>query len=135
MSKAADKHQARINEINSFGKDLARRSKSHCELCDQHGVKLVVKEVPPESKEPEFDQCIFICETCVEKIKQLKKPDINYWHCLHHSIWSDVPAVQVMAVLIAEKIKEKASFAEELLDQVYLTEELNEWLEKARKDQ
>lgn len=132
MSKAADKHQARINELNSFGKDLARRSKSHCELCDQHGVKLVVKEVPPEPKEADFDHCIFICETCIEKIKQLKKPDINYWHCLHTSIWSEVPAVQVMAVLIADHIKDKASFAEELLDQIYLTEDLNEWIEQAK---
>ncbi|MEY8205162.1 MAG: phnA protein, partial [Bermanella sp.] len=111
MSKAADKHKARLNELNSFGKDLARRSKSHCELCDAHGMKLLIHEVPPVAKEPEFEHCILICENCQGQIDKPKSIDINHWHCLHSSIWSEVPAVQVMAVLMAQRIREKADFA------------------------
>ena len=131
MSKAADKHKARLNELNSFGKDLARRSKSHCELCDAHGMKLLIHEVPPVAKEPEFEHCILICENCQGQIDKPKSIDINHWHCLHSSIWSEVPAVQVMAVLMAQRIREKADFAEELLDQVYLEADISSWIADA----
>jgi protein PhnA len=131
MSKGSEKHQARLSELNSFGKDLARRCKSHCELCDTHGMKLVIHEVPPVPKQADFEHCIFICEKCQEQIEKPKALDINYWHCLHTCIWSEVPAVQVMAVLMAKRISEKADFAEELLDQVYLEEPITQWIENA----
>lgn len=131
MSKGSEKHQARLSELNGFGKDLARRCKSHCELCDTHGMKLVIHEVPPVPKDADFEHCIFICERCQEQIEKPKTLDINYWHCLHTSIWSEVPAVQVMAVLMAKRISDKADFAEELLDQVYLEEPINQWIEEA----
>lgn len=134
MSRGSDKHQARISEINSFGKDLARRSKSHCELCDKHGVKLIIHEVPPTPKEPDINHCIFICQDCQQQINHPKTIDINYWHCLHTSIWSNEPAVQVMAILIAKKIANKAPFADELLEQVYLDDSIKTWLDQALSD-
>jgi len=134
MSKASEKHKARLSELNSFGKDLARRSKSHCELCDANGMKLVIHEVPPVAKEPDFEHCIFICENCQGQIDKPKSIDISHWHCLHSSIWSEVPAVQVMAVLMAQRIREKADFAEELLDQVYLEEDISSWINDALED-
>lgn len=133
MSKGADKHQARLGEISSFGKDLARRCKSHCELCDNHGVKLIIHEVPPAPKEPDISHCIFICETCKEQIDYPKRLNINHWHCLHTSIWSQVPAVQVMATIMAKRITAKSDFAKELLDQIYLDEETQAWVEEACK--
>lgn len=134
MSKSAEKHQVRISDLNSFGKDLARRCKSHCELCDTHGVKLVIHEVAPVPKEPALDHCIFICENCNDQIKFPKRLEINHWHCLHASIWSEVPAVQVMAVLMAKRISDKADFAEELLDQIYLEEPIQAWIEDAETE-
>ncbi len=38
-----------------------------------------------------------------------------------------------MAVLMAQRIREKADFAEELLDQVYLEEDISSWIEDALK--
>ena len=131
MSKGSEKHQARLNELNSFGKNLARRCKSHCELCATHGMRLVIHEVPPVPNHADFEHCIFICEKCQEQIEKPKRLDINYWHCLHTCIWSEVPAVQVMAVLMAKRICDKADFAEELLDQVYLEEPISQWIEDA----
>lgn len=131
MSKGAEKHHARLSQLNSFGKDLARRSKSHCELCAAHGVKLFIHEVPPVPHEPELDFCIFICETCLKQIEQPKHLDINHWHCLHTSIWSSIPAVQVMAVVMANRIKDKAEFAGELLEQIYLEENIKNWVDTA----
>ncbi len=97
-------------------------------------MKLVIHEVPPVAKEPEFEHCIFICENCQGQIDKPKSIDISHWHCLHSSIWSEVPAVQVMAVLMAQRIREKADFAEELLDQVYLEEDISSWINDALED-
>ena len=133
MSKGSEKHQVRISELNRFGKDLARRSKSHCELCDAHGVKLHIHEVPPVPSTPDFENCIFICDTCKDQIDKPKTIDINHWHCLHSSIWSEVKPVQVMACLMAKRISDKADFAEELLDQVYLEEDTQQWIVDAEK--
>ena len=131
MSKGSEKHQARLSELTGFGKDLARRCKSHCEICGSHGVKLVIHEVPPVPKEADFEHCIFICEQCQEQIEKPKRLDINHWHCLHTCIWSEVPAVQVMSMLMAKRIADKADFAEELLDQIYLEEPIAQWVEDA----
>lgn len=134
MSKGADKHQGRLSELNDFGKDLARRCKSHCEICGDHGVKLIIHEVPPVPKQPSFDHCIFICETCDGQIKKPKTLDTNHWRCLSTSIWSEVPAVQVMSVLVAKTLATKVDFAAELLDQVYLDDEQQQWIADAELD-
>lgn len=133
-AKGLDKHHARQSELSSFGKDLARRCKSHCELCDAHGVKLAIFEVPPVPKQPEFESCIFVCENCQQQIEKPKTLDINHWHCLHTSAWSEHAPVQVMAVLMLKRIQDKADWAEELLDQLYLTEEVQEWVGKAEAE-
>lgn len=134
MAKGLDKHQARHSELTSFGKDLARRSKSHCELCSAHGVKLSIFEVPPIPKEPEFEHCVFICENCQEQIEKPKRINVNHWHCLHTSAWTEIEALQVLAVLMLNKIKNDADWAAELLDQLYLSNEVQEWVVAAEKD-
>jgi len=130
-AKGLDKHQARYSELTSFGKDLARRCKSHCELCNASGVKLAIFEVPPVPKTPEFESCIFICEDCLQQIEKPKTLDLNHWHCLHTSAWSEQLPVQVMAVLMLKRIEEKADWAKELLEQLYLTEEVEHWVDDA----
>lgn len=131
-AKGLDKHQAHQSELNGFGKDLARRCKSHCELCNDHGVKLSVFEVPPIPKRPEFDSCIFICDTCRGQIEKPKTLDVNHWHCLHTSAWSAVQPVQVMAVLMLKQIQPQADWAEDLLDTLYLTQEQQDWISEAQ---
>jgi hypothetical protein len=39
-----------------------------------------------------------------------------------------------MAVLMAKRIADKADFAEELLDQIYLEEPIQSWIEDAEKE-
>ena len=42
----------RQNILSRLAKDLVRRSRSHCELCDRNGIKLEVFELPPAEEEP-----------------------------------------------------------------------------------
>jgi protein PhnA len=127
MVKRLEKHQQRVEQLDRFGKDLARRSGRRCELCGSAGVKLKIHEVPPIGQEPDFDRCILICETCQQQIDQPKRMDSNHWHCLSQAAWSDIPAVQVMAVLLLRQLPNQ-DWARELLEQLYLTPETEAWL-------
>lgn len=131
MAKGHDAHHQRIDTLASFGRELARRSGSKCELCRAAGVKLSVFEVPPAPEDPEAGKCLFLCGTCGEQIDNPKKFDPPHWRCLNETVWSEVPAVKVMAVRLLRRLAPGESWAGEILDEVYLDEDEEEWASKA----
>lgn len=118
----------RKNILSRFAKDLVRRSRSKCELCEKSGGRLDVYELLPLEEEPYLDGCIFICETCHKQIDTPKKMIPSHWRCLNHALWSEVPAIQVLSVRILRRLaKTEQHWAEELLEHAYLEPELEEW--------
>jgi len=130
MAKRFDQFQERKQKVSMFGKDLVRRSKSCCELCGESGVKLQVYEVPPVHEEPEFESCVFICDTCLEQIDNPKRVDTGHWRCLNNSVWSEIPAVQVASIRMLRTLAKSEIWAEDLLDQAFLDPEIEEWCDK-----
>lgn len=130
MAKGYDLHLQKKNELNILAKDLVRRSRSTCELCEADGVKLNVFEVPPETDHVTADQCLFICATCLEQIENPKRMVSDHWRCLNNSIWSEVPAVQVMSARMLKRLKAE-HWANELLEQAYFDEEVDTWIAEA----
>ena len=126
MSKGRDKHQARVNEVSSFGRDLAKRCKSKCELCGEN-TSLAIFEVPPV-KDPDYDKCVMICETCRTQVENPGKINVNHWHCLNETAWSEIPAVQVLVWRLLNSLRSER-WAQDLMDQLYLDEEVVEWAE------
>lgn len=134
MAKGLDQHRERLEALALLGKDLTRRAGSKCELCDTAGAKLQIHEVPPVPTEPELEVCIFICETCKEDIDQLGRKSSrglnpDHWRCLNTSAWSEVPAVQVMAVYLLKQLHE-TGWASDLMDSLYLDPDIEAWLER-----
>lgn len=128
MSKGYQGKFHRQNLLSRFAKDLVRRSRSKCELCDKSGVKLDVYELPPQDEEPSTDGCIFICEECRKQIDNPKKMIPSHWRCLNNALWSEVPAIQVISVRILRRLtKLEHHWAAELLEQAYLDPELEKW--------
>ncbi len=119
-----DDNKARIEELNSFGKNLARRCKSHCELCGASG-PLSIYEVPPV-KEPDMDKCIMLCDVCLEQLNDKKNINEHHWHCLNESAWSEVPAVQVVVWRLLNRLSSNL-WAQDLLEQLYLDDDVVEW--------
>ena len=108
----------------STEKELQARSESKCELCSATE-NLAVYEVPPESNgTPE--QSVLICKTCKEQIEDPEKMDANHWRCLNDSMWSQVPAVQVMAWRMLSRLSSEG-WPQDLLDMLYLDDELLAW--------
>lgn len=108
----------------STKKALQTRSESKCELCSATE-SLSMYEVPPES-DASADQCALICETCREQIENTEKTDANHWRCLNDSMWSQVPAVQVLAWRMLTRLSAEG-WPQDLLDMLYLDEDILAW--------
>jgi protein PhnA len=109
-------------------KILHERSDSKCELCSATE-NLAVYEVPPESQ-GNVDDSVLICETCREQIENPDKTDVNHWRCLNDSMWSQTPAVQVMAWRMLSRLsahEDDPGWPQDLLDMIYLDDELLAW--------
>ena len=126
MAKGLDKYQERQRQLSLFGKDLTRRARSCCELCGTKGAKLEIYELAPIPKEPEFERCVFICQECALPLENPKQFVSNYWRFLKEAIWSETPAVQVLAARILDLLSRKETWAGEILDEAYLDEEIRE---------
>jgi len=110
----------------SIEQTLHERSNSKCELCSA-AENLVVYEVPPES-DGSAEQCILVCDNCRGQIENPEKTDVNHWRCLNDSMWSQVPAVQVMAWRMLKRLSAEG-WPQDLLDMLYLDEETLVWAE------
>jgi protein PhnA len=109
---------------------LRERSESVCELCAST-YKLQVYAVPPASTD--VDKCILICNTCLEQIQDPAKMDANHWRCLNTSMWSTVPAVQVMAWRILNELRHKG-WPQDLIDMLYMDDETLAWAKATTKE-
>lgn len=110
---------------------LYERSESQCELCGATEA-LSTYEIPPHS-DGSADQSILVCNTCREQIEDPDKMDADHWRCLNSSMWSQVPAVQVMAWRMLTRLTENGeAWAESLLDMLYLDDETLAWAQADR---
>ena len=131
MAKGYEAHQQRQMALSAFGKDLARRAKSKCELTGASGVPLHIYEVAPVPNEPDMSRCLMLSEATLDQIKQPSKIMPDQWRNLGELIWSEIPAVQIMACRILTHIAREENWAQDILDEAYLDEEL---IEEAAKN-
>ena len=115
----------------STEEELQTRSESKCELCSATE-KLSVYEIPPAS-DGSAEQCILICDTCKTQINNPHKIDANHWRCLNDSMWSQIPAVQVMAWRMLTRLSAEG-WPQELLDMLYLEDDVLNWASSDDKD-
>ena len=132
MARGYDEARDRKNKVSLFGKTLVRRSKSTCELCGETGQKLNIFEVGKIETEPDYDRCVHICNICMDTIERLQKANENDLRFLNHAIWSEVYIVKAMAIDIIKQIEGKYSWIDDLVDMVYMDEELEIILKKIK---
>lgn len=131
MARGYDNYKNRADLISSFGRELTRRSGSSCELCGASGVSLSVFEVPPVKVEPESSDCVFICGECREQLENTKKFRNSHWRCLTDRVWSETGSVKILSVMILKKVSLTESWASDIIESVYLSDEESEQVEKA----
>lgn len=111
---------------------LRERSDSTCELCS-HPDNLSVFEIP-QSPEQGLESSILICDTCREQIADPEKTDANHWRCLNDSMWSTIPAIQVMAWRMLNRLKAEG-WPQDLLDMMYMEDEVKEWAKAGMQEE
>jgi len=116
----------------STEKTLQARSESRCELCGTTE-SLTVYAVPPSSN-GSADQCVLLCAACREQIENPGKVDVHHWRCLNESMWSQVPAVQVMAWRMLKRLSNEG-WAQDLLDTLYLDDETLAWAQATGEEE
>ena len=103
---------------------LAKRSGNACELCKGTS-SLKTYEVPHESGNNP-DNYIQVCETCLTQIEKKAALNSDHWKCLSESMWSEIPAVQVVSWRMLNRLRNE-SWAAESLEMMYLPDEVLAW--------
>ncbi len=99
------------------------RSGGQCELCSS-SEPLEEHLVAPKTEEAE----IAVCHKCLSEITKDEALDTDHWRCLNEAMWSEVPAVKVIAYRLLTKLSAN-DWAMDLKNMIYLEEELQEWAE------
>jgi len=130
MAKGYNKNKARLDEVRSFGRQLARRSKSRCELCEANQVRLDPVEVLPLPEEPDPEKCAMLCERCAEASRGAKLGDKAQWRFLEGTVWTECAPAQVIAVRVLRKLaSDGGTWATDTLDALYLDPEIEAWVD------
>jgi len=110
--------------------ELRTRAEDKCELCGADD-KLGVFDVPPTS-DGSVDQTVLICATCRNQIEDPAKVDVHHWRCLNDSMWTPIPAVQVMAWRMLDRLRGEG-WPQDLLDMLYLEDDVLAWAQSGIK--
>jgi protein PhnA len=103
---------------------LLQRSEKKCEMCKaKEDIQLY--EVLPQSGRNE-DNCIMICNECRVQIDKKAELDSSRWNGLSETMWSDVPAIQVVSWRMLNRLRHE-SWAMDNLDMLYLDDERLAW--------
>ncbi len=107
--------------------ELLQRSSNKCELCGSD------KDLDIYKVEPK-DEYIVVCDTCKSQLENPDTIDPNHFRCLNESMWSEVPAVQVVAYRLLYQMQDEG-WPRDLLDMLYLDDEIKEWAEATLKEE
>lgn len=108
----------------SIESELKARSNNSCELCSASEGLASVVVVPKAGHSA--DECIYLCSTCQSQLPVEVSLDTQHWRCLNDSMWSQTPAVQVMAWRMLNRLNNE-TWAAQALDMLYLDEASLAW--------
>lgn len=108
----------------SLEKELQTRSENKCELCAATE-DLSVYEVP-SSPDSGADSSVYVCATCKTQLENPEAVKTNHWRCLNDSMWSQVPAVQVVAYRMLHQLSGEG-WPQDLLAMMYLEDDVKAW--------
>ncbi|NLZ96313.1 MAG: PhnA protein [Bacteroidales bacterium] len=109
----------------SLEKNLQERSNGTCELCESTEASNIYNV--PHSSGSDINSSVHLCDKCLAQINVTEELDSRYWAAfLPNTMWSAVPAVQVMAWRMLNRFKTE-TWAHDALEILYLDEDNMEW--------
>ena len=127
MARGRQRHQERLSAVAGMGRQLSRRARNRCELC-QSATSLTVVEIPPvDPEEPSEDRAAMLCARCVGLVSGKPWEDPNQLRFLEESIWSEVIPVQLAAVRLLKRLADDGvGWAVDALDVLYLDPDIEQ---------
>jgi protein PhnA len=108
----------------SIESELNIRSKNQCELCSSTS-NLGIYDVPPNAQQ-RIEDSLLVCSTCLAQLEKKEPLNSAHWNCLLESMWSEVPAVQVVSWRMLNRLRGE-SWAVDAIDMLYFDEEMMAW--------
>jgi len=103
---------------------LIERSGNKCELTGATE-NLSVYTLPPNG-ENDSTKAIYVCEKAIKQLEKQEELDAEFWKCLNECMWSEVPAVQVVAWRMLNRLRNE-TWAMDALDMLFLEDDLLAW--------
>lgn len=103
---------------------LLERSGTSCEMCN--ATENLKSYDLPNSPSDLAETNMLLCDTCLGQIENPDTIDPNHWRSLNDSMWSTVPAVQVLSWRMLNRLKAEG-WPQDLLDMMYLDDETLAW--------
>lgn len=115
----------------SIETEVLGRCDSKCELCgSENGIEVVAVSGALDEK---ADNMACLCAVCNEQIEHPERVELNHWRCLNDSMWSQVPAVQVLAWRMLNRLRAEG-WPQDLLDMLYLEDDTLAWAQAGEDD-
>lgn len=113
-------------------KEVTARSEGRCELCgsSEELSVYVVSSKPGDS----LNEVAQTCKICRDQLEETSDIVPNHWRCLNDSMWSEVPAVKVIAWRMLNKLKSEG-WPLDLIDMFYLEDEIKDWANEGVEDE
>ena len=126
MAKGHERHKARQAEVAGLGKELSRRARSKCELCQTSG-SLTPTEITPLPTEPNIEWAALLCPKCIQCINSKQIDGQEDHQFLRESVWSETTPVQILAVRLVRQLANRGElWAQSVLDDLYLDPDIEE---------
>lgn len=118
-----------------MNKDTLRALENRCgSVCELTGIS---EDLTPFLVAPKTDETtenmVMIATSHLSQVKEETPIKPEDWRGLNESIWSEFPAVQVMAYRLLHRLKEEA-WARDILEMVFLDEETLLWAQSDLPD-
>lgn len=105
-------------------KQLSERSQNQCELCSSTD-ELSMYTVTPK-KGNSLEEVVQVCGTCNHQLNNPNEINADHWRCLNDSMWSEVPAVKVIAWRMLHALKSEG-WPLDLVEMMYLEDDTLAW--------
>jgi protein PhnA len=114
---------------------LEKRANLQCELCSNPD-HLEIYELPDDNNISKYDLDfnLLLCHECFGTLKNLEDVGENDLKFLNDSIWSEHKPVQALSYSLLHRIKDSHSWSRELLENVYLDDDMIKWAHSCIKE-
>ena len=108
-----------------FEAEIKTRSNGKCEVCEATE-NLSIYEVKGNENSGS-SSLLMMCDKCLAQVEKKEEPDSAHWQkALPTAMWSEIPAVKVLAWRMLNRFRAEA-WASEMLDMMYMEDTDLEW--------